>query len=71
MSLSNKKKSFNKSFHWVFMSIGLGDIDLISILLCCSLVWFDSVGKMKTANQTKPCGFVKKWSEYIQTKCGF
>jgi len=53
------------------MSIGLGDIDLISILLCCSLVWFDSVGKMKTANQTKPCGFVKKWSEYIQTKCGF
>jgi len=74
MSLSKKKyiyMSFNKSFHWVFMSIGLGDIDIISILLCCGLVWFASVGKMKTANQTKPYGFVKKWSDISKLNAVF
>jgi len=35
------------------------------------LVWFGSVGKMKTANQTKPCGWARKWSDYIRTKCSF
>jgi len=38
------------------MSIGLGDLCLLAFFLCCSLVWFGSVGKMKTANQTKACG---------------
>jgi len=32
---------------------------------------FGSVGKMKTANQTKPSGWARKWSDYIQTKCDF
>jgi len=35
------------------MSICLDDIDLISVFL---MLQFGSVGKMKTANQTKPCG---------------
>jgi len=54
------------------MNIGLNDIYIkLVFLLYCGLVWFDSVGKIKTANQTKPCDWVKKWSEYIRTKCGF
>jgi len=35
------------------MSICLGDIDLISVFL---MLRFGLVGKMKTANQTKPYG---------------
>jgi len=43
------------------MSIRLGDIYLLMffLILRFCLVW------------TKPCGWVKKWSEYIQTICGF
>jgi len=40
------------------MSICLGHICLINIFL---MLRFGSVGKMKTANQTKPCGWVRKW----------
>jgi len=50
------------------MSISLGDIGLVSVFL---MLQFGSVGKIKTANQTKPYDWVKKWSEYIQTKCNF
>ena len=39
--------------------------------LYCGLVWFSSVGKIKAINWTKPCGWVKRWSKYIQTKCSF
>jgi len=63
-----KNISFYKNFHWVSMSIGLSDIGSISVFL---ILRFGSVDKIQTANQTKPCGCVKKWSEYIQTKCGF
>jgi len=35
------------------MSIGLDDIDLISIF---PMLRFGLVGQIKTANQTKPCG---------------
>lgn len=35
------------------------------------MIWFGLVGKIKIANQTKPCSWVKKWSKYIQTKCVF
>jgi len=40
------------------MSIGLGDIYLISVFLIMQfgLIWFGSVGKIKTANETNPCG---------------
>jgi len=40
------------------MSIGPSDIYLISIFLILrfGLVWFGLVGKIKTANRTKPCG---------------
>jgi len=39
------------------MSIGLSDISSISVFL---MLRFGSVDKMQTANQTKPCGCVKK-----------
>ena len=48
------------------MSNRLSDKCLINVSL---MFWFDSVGKIKSANQTKR--WVKKWSEYIQTKCDF
>jgi len=35
------------------MSIGLSDIYLINVF---PILWFGLVGKIKTANQTKPCG---------------
>jgi len=50
------------------MSIGPSDIYLINVFL---ILRFGLVGKIKTANRTKPCGWVKNWSEYIRTKCDF
>ena len=50
------------------MSIDLGEICLIIVFLMSR---FGSVGKIKTVNQTKSCGWVRKWSKYIQTKYGF
>jgi len=40
-------------------------IYLISVFL---ILRFGLVDKIKTANWTKPCGWVKNWSEYIRTK---
>lgn len=53
------------------MSIYLGDIDLISVYLMLQFGLFGSVGNIKTANQTKPYGWIKNWFEHIQTKCDF
>ena len=50
------------------ISIGLGEICLINIFL---MLRFGAVDKMKTANQTKPFGWARKWSDYIRTKCDF
>ena len=47
------------------MNIGLDNICLISVLL---MLRFGC--KINTANRTKPCGWVRKQSEYIWTKCG-
>jgi len=34
------------------------------------MLWFGLVGKIKTANWTKLCSWVKKWFEYIWTNYG-
>jgi len=44
------------------MSIGLDDIGSINTLL---MLQFGSVDKIKITNRTKPCSWVKTWSEYI------
>ena len=50
------------------MSIGLGNLSSIKKFL---MLWFGLVGKIKTANQTIPCGWVKNRYEHIQSKCDF
>ena len=38
------------------MSIGLDDVYLINVFLILRFSLFGSIGKIKTANQTKPYG---------------
>lgn len=50
------------------MSIGLSNLSSIKKFL---MLRFGLVGKIKTANQIIPCGWVKNQYEHIQIKCGF
>jgi len=64
MKKSNQKR--------LFLGYVIGASTCLSnIHYSCGLVWFGSVPKMQTANQTEPRGLVQKSSEFIRTKCGF